>query len=196
MGALTRTIDGLQRLASWRTAGSAVVVLVLVNLAMKGWLLPDIAARRPEAVDDGFLVMIDLEPLRSSAEVYRVFDLYTPDILGAVRMLYALDFVIPLAFACVLSTLIGKLLRSLGLTAGGWRACVLLPFVAMLFDDIENVLVLVLLGQYQDGVMSPALARAAGIVTLGKFVGLGLTALVLLVLLLRAAVRRFVSRVG
>lgn len=192
--ALKKLIDGLERRATWRTAALAFGVTLLSNLAM-GYLLTNIEARHPEALDDGFLVMIDLEPLLSFEEIYRIFDLYTPDILGFVRLLYAVDFVMPLAFAFLCIALIGKLLRYLGVKAGGWRGCLLLPFVALLFDYTENTLALFLLGQYQDGQVLPTLARVASIATTSKFVGLGLTGLVTVVLLLWAVARLIASKV-
>jgi hypothetical protein len=196
MGAtLKQLIDGLERRATWRTAALAFGVTLLANLAMKGYLFPNIEARHPEALNDGFLVMIDLEPLHSFEEIYRIFDLYTPDILGFVRLLYALDFVIPLAFAFLCLSLIGKMLRYLG-KSGGWRACLLLPFVALLFDYTENTLALFLIGQYQDGQVFPTLARVASIATASKFVGLGLTGLATVALLLWTAAKLIASKAG
>jgi hypothetical protein len=187
-------IHGLEGRLTWRTAAIALGVIVLSNVAMAVYLLPNIQARRPQAVEDGFPVMIDLEPLSSADEIYRVFDLYSPDILGLVRLLYALDFVMPLAFAVVLAVLIGKLLRYLGVKAGGWRASLLLPFAALPFDYTENVLALVLSSLYQDGQVFPTLARVAGVATAVKFLCLALTGLALVALLLRAAVKRVNSR--
>ena len=187
---LTRLIDGLERRATWKNAALAFGGIILVNVAMAGYILPNIAARRPRALEDDFLVMIDLAPLSSAEEVYRIYDLYSPDVLGFVRLLYALDFVMPLAFAVCLVCLIGKLLRALRVTEGVWRAALLVPLVALLFDYAENVLSLFLLGQYQDGRVYPALARAASGATAVKFVGLGCAGLTLVVLLLRLAARR------
>lgn len=190
MGAtLRKLIDGLERRSTWRNAALAAGVIALANLALAGYILPDIEARRPEAMDGGFLVMIDREPLLSAAEVYRIFDLYQPDILGLVRLLYAVDFVVPLAFACFLACLIGKMLRYLGGTAGGWRVALLLPFVALLFDYTENVLSLFLTGQYQDGQVFPTVARVASLATAGKFLGLAVTGLAVVALLLRTAAK-------
>jgi hypothetical protein len=194
--ALKQLIDGLERRATWRTAALAFGVILLSNLAMKGYLSPNIQARQPEALKDGFLVMIDLEPLLSFEEIYRIFDLYTPDILGLVRLVYALDFVTPLAFAFLCLSLIGKLLRYLGVKAGGWRACLLLPFVGLLFDYTENALALFLIHQYQDGQVFPTLARVASIATASKFVGLGLTGLATVALLLWAAAKLIASKAG
>lgn len=196
MGAVRKQlIDGLERRATWTTAALALGVTLLANLAMKGYIFPNIEARHPEALKDGFLVMIDLEPLLSSEEIYRIFALYTPDILGFVRLLYALDFVTPLAFAFLCLTLIGKLLRYLG-KADGWRACLLVPFAALLFDYTENALALFLIGQYQDGQVFPTLARVASIATAIKLVGLGLTGLTTVALLLLAAAKLIASKAG
>jgi len=189
IAALAKLLDGLERRSTWKNAAVAVGCIGLVNLVMGRYILPTIEARRPEALEDGFLVMIDLRPLASVEEVYRVFDLYQPDILGLVRLLYALDFVTPLAFAVGLMCLLGKLLRYLGVTEG-WRAALLLPFVALVFDCMENGLCLFLISRYQDGQVFPGLARVAGVVTAGKFIGLAATGLMLVVLLLRAAVKR------
>lgn len=190
---VAQVIDGLERRATWRTAALAIGTIVLANLAMQSLALADIQARRPEALDDGFLVMIDREPLLSAAEVYRIFDLYTPDILGSVRLLYALDFVVPLAVACLCLALLGKMLRYLG-ARGIWRVCLLLPFVAPLFDYTENALVLFLVGQYQDGQVWPTLASAASVATACKFAALSVTGLVMVVLLVRVVARRVGSR--
>lgn len=193
MGAALKTlIDALERRASWRTAAIAFGVTLVSNLAM-GYVLREIEARHPEALNDGFLVMIDLAPLRSSEEVYRIFDLYAPEILGYVRIVYALDFVMPLAFAFLFLSLIGNMLRYLGVKAGGSRACVLLPFVGLLFDYIENGLALFLIHQYQGGQVFPTLARVAGIATVIKFIGLSLTGLATVALLLRT-VAKLVTR--
>lgn len=190
MGAtLAKLLDGLERHATWRNAALAVGGIVLSNLAMGEYILPNIQARRPEALEDGFLVMIDLEPLRSVEEVYRIFDLYKPDILGLVQLLYALDFVTPLALAVFLLCLIGKMLRYLQVKEGGWRAALLLPFAALLFDYTENALSLFLISQYQDGQVFPTLARVASIATAAKFFGLLCTGLTMVALLFRTAMK-------
>jgi hypothetical protein len=198
MGAtLAKLIDGLERRSTWRNAALALGGIVLSNLAMGGYILPNIQARRPEALEDGFLVMIDLEPLRSAEEVYRIFELYEPDILGFVRLLYALDFVMPLMFAVCILCLIGKMLRYLEVKAGGWRtAALLLPFAALPFDYTENALSLFLIGQYQDGQVFPTLARVASIATAAKFLGLVCAGLTMVVLLLRTAMKLIARRAG
>lgn len=192
--ALKQLIDGLERRATWRTAALAFGVTLLSNLAMKGHLFPNIQARHPEALQGDFLVMIDLQPLLSSEAIYRIFELYTPEILGFVRLVYAVDFVIPLAFAFLCLALIGKLLRYLGVEAGGWRACLLLSFAALPFDLTENALALFLIHQYQHGEVFPTLARMASIATTCKFVGLGLIGLTTVTLLLRAAAKLVASK--
>lgn len=197
MGAtLEKLIHGLEGRLTWKNAALAFGVIVLSNVAMAGYLLPNIQARHPQAVEDGFLVMIDLKPLCSAEEVYRVFDLYTPDILGFVRLLYALDFVMPLAFAFVVAFLLGRMLRYLGVKEGGWRAALLLPFAALLFDYTENVLALFLMGQYPDGRVFPTLARVAGIATASKMLCLILAGLTLVALLVRTAVKRIAPKAG
>jgi hypothetical protein len=197
MGAtLAKLIDGLERRSTWRNAALAVGGIALSNLAMGGYILPNIEARRPEALENGFLVMIDLEPLRSAEEVYRIFDLYKPDILGLVRLLYALDFVIPLTFAVCILCLIGKMLRYLEVKEGGWRVALLLPFAALPFDYTENALSLFLISQYQDGQVFPTLARVASITTAAKFLALGCTGLTMVALLLRTATKLIAQRAG
>lgn len=187
-------IDRAERHATWRTAALALGVTVLSNLAMIGYVLPGIQALRPEAMNDGFLRMIDLDPLLSSEAAYRIFELYTPDILGLVRLLYALDFVMPLAFALLCLSLLGKMLRYLGVTTGAWRACLLVPFAALLFDYTENSLALFLIDQHQHGQVFPTLARLASVATAAKFACLGLSGLAMLALLLRTAAKRIASR--
>lgn len=197
MGAtLARLLDGLERRSTLRNAALAIGGTVLVNLAMGGYVLPNIQARRPEAMQDGFLVMIDLQPLSSAEEVYRIFDLYQADILGFVRLLYALDFVLPLAFAVFIGCLIGKLLQYLEVKQGVWRAALLVPFAALPFDYAENAASLFLISQYQDGHVFPTLARVASIATAAKFLGLACIGLVTGILLLAAVVKLIARRVG
>lgn len=191
---LSNLIHGLDGRLTWKNAALAFGAVVLSNAVMAGYILPNIQARRPAALESDFLVMIDREPLLSAAEVYRIFDLYTPDILGLVRLLYALDFVVPLALGFFLAVLFAKLLRYLGVRSGGWRALLLLPFAAPLFDYTENMLALVLTSRYQAGEVYPAVARVASLATAGKFVCLGLTGLTLVALLLWAVVRRVAAR--
>ncbi len=197
MGAtLAKLIDGLERRSTWKNAALGLAGIVLSNVAMGGYLIPNIQERRPDAVEDGFLVMIDLEPLRSVEEVYRILDLYQPDIVGFVRLLYAVDFVMPLAFALCMLCLIGKMLRYLEVKEGVWRAALLLPLVALPFDYTENALSLLLISQYQDGQMLPTLARVAGIATAAKFLGLACTGLTMVALLLRTAMKLIARRAG
>jgi hypothetical protein len=187
---LKQLINRLERRLTWKNAAFAFTVIVLSNLALMGYILPGIQTRQPAALESDFLVMIDRTPLLSAGEVYRIFDLYTPDILGLVRLVYAVDFVVPLALAFVVAVLLAKLLQYLRVLAGGWRALLLLPFAAPLFDDVENVLALVLTSQYQDGRVFPTLARVASVATACKFCCLALTGVALLALLIRAAVKR------
>lgn len=192
---MTNLIDGLECHATWRNFALAVGAFALSNLALSEHILPNIQARQPKALEDGFLVMTDLQPLRSAEEVYRIFDLYTPDILSFVRLLYALDFVTPLAFGVCFFCLIGKMLRYLE-TKGPWRAALLVPFAAIPFDYTENALSLFLLGQYQDGQVFPTLARMAGIVTAAKFLGLGCMGVTLLAVLLRTGTKFIAQKAG
>lgn len=189
---LARLIDGLERRSTWKNAALAVGGILLSNVAMGAYILPCVEARQPEAVHDGLLVMIDLAPMISAEEVYKIFDLYHPDILGLVRLMYAVDFVMPLAFAVLLMCLIGKMLRYLDVRGIG-RLVLLLPFTSLLFDYVENTLSLVLIAQYQDGQVFPTLARVASVATVVKFLGLASAALTVVVLLLRAA-PRFITR--
>ncbi len=189
-------LDGLARRATWTNAAIAVGVLAVANVMLAGYILPSIAAIRPEALEDDFLVMIDREPLLSVDEMYRIFDLYQPDILGLVQLLYAVDFVMPLAFGCLFACLIGKLLRYLEVKAGAWRVALLLPFAAIPFDYTENLLSLVLTSEYQEGRVFPVLARVATVATACKFLGLALTGLATVVLLVRTVVKRVASRRG
>lgn len=190
---MARLLDGLERRTTWKNAASAVGCIALGNLATAGYILPGIEARRPEALADDFLVLIDLAPLSSAAEIYKIFDLYTPDILGFVRLFYALDFVIPLMFAICTLCLVGKMLRYLQVT-GAWRFALLLPFAALPFDYAENASSLFLIDQYQHGQVFPTLARVTSVVTAIKFLGLGCAGLTLVILLLRTAARRVTRR--
>ncbi|MEZ4449000.1 MAG: hypothetical protein R3B09_05910 [Nannocystaceae bacterium] len=194
----TSVLDGLERRATWRSAALALAVAVPSNLALAGYVLPALQARRPEAMDGDFLVMIDLEPLRSVDEIYRIYDLYTPDILDLVRLLYALDFAMPLALAVLLFCLIGALLRALGVKGRG-RALLVLPFVSVTFDFVENALSLLLLDRYQSGEVLPTLARAATLATTLKFVALSAVGVTVVALLGRGivvAARRRLGRRG
>lgn len=188
-----RLIDGLVRAATWRNTALAFGGMVLSNLALGGYVLPSIQARQPAAMDDGFLVMVDLVPLCSADQAYRIYDLYTPDILGLVRLLYALDFAMPLMFALFAVCLLGAMVRVLEVK-GGLRATLLLPFVAVSFDYVENALSLLLIGQYQDGRVFPTLARVTGIVTTAKFLALAGVGLALVILLLRTVMTLLARR--
>lgn len=183
-------LDRLNARLTWRNAAVALAVIVAANLALATWILPTIAARRPQAMHDDFLQMIDRAPLRSPEEIYEILGLYTPDILGPVRTLYALDFVIPLALAFILAVLFARMLRYQGVTSG-WRTLALLPFAAVSFDYAENLLALLLMSL--DGV-HPTLARITGIVTACKFLCLLVTGLTLLTLLVRTTIRRLAAK--
>lgn len=182
---LTLLLDHLERRATWRTAALALGGIVAVNVVMAGYVVPAIAERRPEAIVDGFPVMLDLAPVSSAEEVYRIFDLYSPDIVGLVRLLYTLDFLIPLFFAVLVSCLIGAMLRYLAIKEGPWRVTLLLPFCGLPFDYVENALSLFLLGQYQDGHVFPVVARVAGVATAAKFLGLFCAGVALVAVLAR-----------
>lgn len=193
---LKQWIDGMERRSTWKNAALAVGVIALSNLALAGYILPNIAASHPEAMDSDFLVMIDLQPRFSATEVYRIFDLYKPDILGLVRLLYAVDFVMPPAFAFFLACTIGKMLRYLEVKAGVWRAALLLPFAAVPFDYTENLLSLILISLYQDGQVFPTVASMIGLPTTCKFLCLALTGLTLLALLLRTGAKLIASKLA
>src|SRR6266545_4331936 len=104
-------IQRIQRYATAKTAFVGFGVLILTQVFLASYVIPSIQSRHPEAVNNGTLIMMDFQPLATPEEEYRVLNLYTPDIVGYVQMLYATDFILPLSATFLFLGLIGVMLK-------------------------------------------------------------------------------------
>jgi hypothetical protein len=186
-------LDRLLSLLGWKTGVVALVGLLLTQVFLANYVIPNVQSRRPEAVKDGMLVMVDYQGLATAAEEYRIFDLYKPDILGYVQLLYAVDFVIALSIAVLFASLIGVMVKYLDRAARGswpgrWRWLPLMGFCAMPFDFAENALALFLTARNPAQIYY-GLATVEGVLTALKELGSGLAMATTVVVLLAVLVR-------
>lgn len=163
----------------WKSTLIALVAYVAIRAVVMNYVVPEIRTRQPAAVEGRMLKVVDVAPFVSGEEAYRIFGLYQPDIVGYVRLFYALDILWPLASAFFWASLIAVMLKYLGRTER-WSWMCLLAFFALPFDYIENSLALFMIAQRPD--VHDGLARLGGIATAFKILFIALTLLTFLAL--------------
>lgn len=173
----------------WKSTLVAVGAYLAIQTVVMRYVVPEIRARQPAAIEGRMPKLVDIAPLVSGEEAYRIFALYQPDIVGYIRLFYALDYLWPLASAFFWASLIAVMLRYLGRTER-WSWMCLLAFFALPFDYIENSLALFMIAQRPD--VHDGLARLGGIATAFKLLFIALTLLMfvtLSVMVLARAIR-------
>jgi hypothetical protein len=158
-------LQKLERLATGRLTLVGLGLIVVCQVLMAACLLPGVQSRRPDAVANGALVMVDFQPLAAPEAQYRVLNLYSADVLGLVKAFYAVDFLLPVAMLLFFLGLYGVLLRRLGLE-GRWQWLLVLPLLGLPFDYAENALALTMLARLPEQL--PTLATITGVVTAVK----------------------------
>lgn len=130
---------------------------------------------------------------------------YTPDDLyelaGAmgkagrsyyIRSRFSFDVIWPVVYVAFFVTAIGWLTQRSFAPTSRWQSTNLLPFVAVIFDGLENLSASLVMVRYP--APTPIVAEAAGVFTLLKWVGVAATSVTLLVVMTAAIVRRITAQ--
>lgn len=176
----------------WKTTIVAFGAYVAIQLVVMRYVVPEVRARQPAAVEGSMLKLVDVVPFISADEAYRIFDLYQPDIVPYVRLFYALDIFWPLSAAVFWASLIALMLRYLG-RADRWAWLCLLAFSALPFDYTEDILALFMIAQRP--AVHDGLARLGGIATAFKLLFVALILLTFVTLAVMVLVRFIRTRV-
>ena len=163
---MSRFFDALERVATGRGVLLLFLVVVVVDGVLIGWVAPRIAA----GSDGGR--PLDISLVYSADEAYERLAAFSDE----TRSFYlatelTLDMVFPAAYSVFFAALILFLLRRGGGTRG--RLLALLPIATMCADFLENAAIATLLVRYPERL--DGVASAAGILTLAKWVLVGVT---------------------
>ena len=175
----TRPLDGLRRSATWRTILALLVVVIIVNAG----IFPVVAQRMAEYAGVSVRPM-DLRLSYSAEQAYTIL----LSLGDSGRRLYAIveatvDVIYPVVYTLFLFLLIERLLTDA--PRPRWLdLATLVPFVAMVFDWLENAAILAMIGRFPRPPGS--IATIASAFTTIKW----LAGLLTLALLLYAAIRR------
>lgn len=109
-----------------------------------------------------------------------------------IRSRFTFDVIWPVVYVTFFATTIGWLAQCGFAPASRWQMANLLPFVAVIFDALENLSASLALARYP--APTPIVAELAGVFTLLKWVSVALTSLTLIVVLVAAAVQRIIDQ--
>lgn len=126
----------------------------------------------------------------SPEDLVRMAESYGPEGRQAyIRARFTFDLIWPLVYLIFLATGLGWLCGKLIEPSNRWRGLVLLPFLGCLFDYLENIAAVLVMGRYPDS--APVAAFAAPIFTLLKWSMIALSFSALLGLLIWFLLSRF-----
>lgn len=112
-----------QKLKQTNNGKIALVGLVLMILAIiaMGQISFAAQSKNPAVVSSGHFVLVDFKPFESAEEAYKIFNLYTLDVIGLVRLMYAADFLFLTSLCLLVFGLIGFTLKYLAkMEPWGW----------------------------------------------------------------------------
>jgi len=131
----------------------------------------------------------DLSFVYAPSDLYRMAEEYGAAGRAAyIRARFTFDLAFPFVYGLFLISAIGWLVKKIGKTDGWLNYAPLLPVLAIIFDLIENAGAAVVVGRYP--LFSPFAAGAAAVATPIKWICVGGSFLLLLVLLLFLFIRR------
>lgn len=191
---MSKVIRTLHKYATGKTALVGLVLVLLAQAFLALYVVPQIQARQPQAVDGGALIMVDFRPLESPEEAYAVFNMYADSILGYVKLLYATDFLLPIGSNLFFLGLMGILL-GYAKKSDRWRSLLVLPVLGIPFDYIENLLALFMIDNRGAHTYS-GLARVLGVASAFKGLFYLSTMFVVVALLVVALVTFVRSRIS
>ena len=181
----------IKHLGYWKITIIGLAVFILAQIFLASFVIPNIKLRQPLAIENGLLIMVDGQPLATPIEEYSVFNLYKPNIVGYVYLLYAIDFLLPLSLAIFFASLIGMMIKNLRKIP---NLIILLVFLPVFFDYLENGIALFLISQNPTNIYL-GLAQFEGIITALKLMSSGLviiTTIFLLLLILSKKLKRLI----
>ncbi|WP_438445070.1 hypothetical protein [Gorillibacterium sp. sgz5001074] len=164
----------LRTLYKWATLRTVLPLLALtaaLMIVVNTVHLP-ITVPRIREVSPG-AELLDMHIFYTKSETYSLLDGLLPEGRRIyIGMLVGFDFIFPAVYAVTFSLIITMLYRNVISVRPLTRGLVWLPLVAGLFDWSENGSILMILLHYPD--VSVA-AYAAGYLTLGKWISIGLS---------------------
>ncbi len=171
----TKLSNGFLKISTGRlTLACLVVFLVFTAL-----VLPDQAARAE--VHSGEVGSPDTSLFYTAADLYRFAEAYGPEGRAAyIRARYTFDVVWPLVYLAFLVTAISWLLKRTDLSWDRWGRLTLLPVVGVLLDFLENISAAAVMARYPQ--TTAVLDHLAGVFTLMKWVFIGASFILLLIL--------------
>lgn len=178
----------MERFAHWKWSVFAIVVFLLIQVILAGYVIPSIQKAHPQAIKNGLLIMMDSQPLASASKEYQVINLYTNNIRKFVYLLYGFDFLIPASLTLFFLSLMGIFLKYLKKI--NWHFLFFFPLGTVLFDYLENINALFLISQYPK-YRFDFLANLEGYFTAAK---VSFTALVMLstLILIVLSIRKYI----
>ncbi len=156
-------IQKLEKIAHGKLALIGLTIFILCQIFLASYLIPEIQKLQPEAIDGGALRMIDFQPFSTPEATYNILTMYRPEVVQYVFAMYKTDFIFPLAMVLFFLGVIGKMRRTLQLTANAWRLLLLIPILGLPFDYAENLSGLFMLANLPQ--RYDLLARITGVFT-------------------------------
>ncbi len=170
------------KLSNWFlkfSTGRFTLAFLVIFVVFSALVLPDQASRAE--VYSGDVGSPDTSLFYTAAELYRMAEAYGPEGRAAyVRARYTFDVVWPLVYMAFLVTSISWLVKRLGLDWATWGRLNLLPVAGVLFDFLENFSAATVMARYPQ--TTPVIDHLAGVFTLVKWVFIGASFLLVLIL--------------
>lgn len=164
----------LNKFGTLKTVLPLLVLTITLMVVVNTVYLP-VTVPRIQEVSQGAGIL-DMHIFYSKTEVYSLLEQLQPEGRRVyIKLLMGFDFAFPALYAITFSLIVSMLYRS----SGRWiiRSLVWLPFVVGIFDWSENVSIIMVLLKYP---VTSVAAYAAGFLTLGKWISIWLSLVVVL----------------
>jgi hypothetical protein len=168
------------------SSGWVALVALLIFLVFTAMVLPGQSAKMDSY--SGSAGSPDLSLYYSANDLYQMADTYGAEGRSAyIHARFTFDLAFPIIYLFFLSTGISWVNRRVFEPESRWQLTNLLPFGALLFDLLENASAALVIGRYPE--TTPVVPYLAGFFTTLKWVFVGSSCLMLVVVLMIVMVR-------
>lgn len=155
----------INKFANKRSMFVLLAISILVMIVINNVNMP-VSATRVNQLSNGAGIL-DMRMYYNSQEAYQLLGELTPQGRNTyMKLLTEFDFAFPFIYSLSLSFIVAVLFRKIFPNSPGLQRLCLIPFVAGIFDWLENISILAMLANYPNSV---DIAYAAGYLTLFKW---------------------------
>lgn len=168
--------------------GWLVLVFLAGEIFFNAVVLPGQQAKIESG--SGGMGPIDLQLFYTPEKVYGMIEAYSPEVRASYRLFEMTgDIIYPIVYTLFFSLAVTWLFQRGFASSSNMQKYNVVPFGAWLFDLLENICIITMLSIYPS--TPPALAWISAVFTLVKWLFAGITVILILLGLVKAALNRF-----